>query len=254
MAGSPIAVRRPLARPLSPRRIEANRRNSARSTGPRSPDGKARVARNAIKHGFFAAMDRWTPGQHREFAETRDALRSEFEPCSALEESCVTAMAASCVRTAALLRYENIAALNFHHQQDRELNAQIAASEPAEAARLEDKREELRRAGLWRPTIPAPKEALAIARYCGSLDRAFHRALSNLEELRAMRIGGPRPSLKTREQSHYEASPNGVLRAAEGPRVRTTPIAKNDGTNPLSPAFAGNRHQRRRAQALARGR
>jgi hypothetical protein len=38
------------------RQIEANRRNAARSTGPRSVGGKAVVARNALKHGAFSTL------------------------------------------------------------------------------------------------------------------------------------------------------------------------------------------------------
>ena len=39
-------------RPVSPKRLAANRANAARSTGPRSPEGKARSAQNARKHQF----------------------------------------------------------------------------------------------------------------------------------------------------------------------------------------------------------
>jgi len=119
MAASPVSIvpalisnlrRHPLA--LTQRRIEANRRNVARSTGPRTVEGKARVARNAIKHGFFVALERWSPRQHRDFEKTLEGLRDDLKPQGALEESCVTTMAQSYVRMAALLRYENIAALN----------------------------------------------------------------------------------------------------------------------------------------------
>src|SRR6476619_5705540 len=37
------------------RRIDANRRNSKRSPGPETPNGKADVSLNSLKHGLLAA-------------------------------------------------------------------------------------------------------------------------------------------------------------------------------------------------------
>lgn len=37
-------------------KIEANRRNAQLSTGPRTAEGKAAVARNATTHGIFATV------------------------------------------------------------------------------------------------------------------------------------------------------------------------------------------------------
>src|SRR5262245_13693746 len=38
----------------SERQIAANRRNAARSTGPRTASGKVRSSKNALRHGFAA--------------------------------------------------------------------------------------------------------------------------------------------------------------------------------------------------------
>jgi hypothetical protein len=40
---------------VSPEQLAANRANAARSTGPRTPEGKLRSSQNARKHGFTAS-------------------------------------------------------------------------------------------------------------------------------------------------------------------------------------------------------
>ncbi len=273
MAASPVSTvsvrvsisrRRPLA--LTQRRLAANRRNATRSTGPRTAEGKAKVARNPIKHGFFAGPEKWTPRQHRDFAETLAGLRDDFQPQGILEESCIVAIAESYIRMAAMLRYENFAAVKYHQQCDRELNERIVAGDAAEAARLESQRENLRRAGLWGPTIPGPREAKAIIRYSGRLDRTIRQAVSELEGLRAFRRGTSSRTVEVQKQTHFEAAPrsgpeagrrtsNGPMRFAEAQKqthsAASASLNENAKANPLSSMFTGNRHERRRAKALA---
>jgi hypothetical protein len=43
-----------MSRKSSQRRIEANRRNAQKSTGPRTEEGKARASQNAVTHGLSA--------------------------------------------------------------------------------------------------------------------------------------------------------------------------------------------------------
>ncbi len=283
MAACPVAIpsspasptsitwRRPIE--LSSRRIEANRRNASRSTGPRTWKGKARVARNAIKHGFFASTDRWTVRQHREFEDLMAGLREDFQPCDAHEDGCVTTIAASYVRMAALWRYENIAARKYHEDCARDLEARIAMAAPAEARALRAQREVLHRAGLWGPTIPGPREAATICRFQGKLDRAIRAAMSDLRGLKATRLASASHS-KTQKQTHFIEENQAFSRIQSGGRARNDggiarqtphepplnqrhPVATSDEhesakTNPLSAMFTGNRHERRRAKALAR--
>jgi hypothetical protein len=261
---TPLSRRRAII--LTQRRLEANRRNAARSTGPRTPAGKARVARNPIKHGFFVAQEKWTPGQHRDFEATLAGLRDDFKPQTASEESCVATIAQSYVRMAAMLRYENIAAIEHHREKERELEARIAAAKPVEAEHLRAQRMKLRRAGLWQPTIPGPREARAIIRYSGSLDRAIRSASRELQALKILRSAGASRLQKVQKQTHYSASPSSVLSAARSTPSAAPATAKvqkqthfeaspsideNAKTNPLSSMFTGNRHERRRAKALA---
>jgi hypothetical protein len=41
-------------KPISPKRLAANRANAKKSTGPRTPQGKSRSSQNALKHGLYS--------------------------------------------------------------------------------------------------------------------------------------------------------------------------------------------------------
>jgi len=69
----------------SDRQIEANRRNAKLSTGPRTADGKARVALNALKHGLTGKQV-VLPNENPEDYDTfRADLLDAMDPHGALE-------------------------------------------------------------------------------------------------------------------------------------------------------------------------
>ena len=71
-------------RTVSSRKVEANRRNLGKSTGPKTPGGKKRVSRNAVKHGFYS---KWLLVQHQdggesqaEYDELHAGIAEHFQP------------------------------------------------------------------------------------------------------------------------------------------------------------------------------
>lgn len=69
------------------RKIESNRMNALKSTGPRSVEGKAIVARNAMTHGLRAEHVLIEGESEEEYEEFREAMIAFYEPVGVLEES-----------------------------------------------------------------------------------------------------------------------------------------------------------------------
>ncbi|GEM_PF-5755413 len=95
---------------MSPAALAANRANAQKSTGPRTPEGKAKVSRNAVSHGLLAAdviPDALAPYESREeYDALLASLRAELRPASTMEDMLVESIAASHWRLRRLLRVE----------------------------------------------------------------------------------------------------------------------------------------------------
>jgi hypothetical protein len=79
-AASPAAVS------VSSARAEASRLNGAKSRGPKTPQGKARSAQNALKHGMRARKYLVLPDEEAaEFEALEAALVEELAPVGALQ-------------------------------------------------------------------------------------------------------------------------------------------------------------------------
>ena len=69
----------------SPAQIIANQANSQHSTGPRTAAGKARVSRNAVRHGLTARHLVIREDEHEQFDALESSLATELDPQGALE-------------------------------------------------------------------------------------------------------------------------------------------------------------------------
>jgi len=85
-------------KPLSPQKIEANRRNSAKSTGPRTLRGKKNSRLNSLRHGLLAKSVVILEGSGREnaaeFVSLLNNLGRDLQPVGTLEELLVNQIAA----------------------------------------------------------------------------------------------------------------------------------------------------------------
>ena len=69
----------------SEKKAQANRRNALKSTGPKTPEGRAAVRLNALKHGLLSQVV-LLPGEEEEaLRELGERLRDELQPVGELE-------------------------------------------------------------------------------------------------------------------------------------------------------------------------
>jgi hypothetical protein len=87
--------------PVSNARAEASRRNGAKSRGPKTLDGKARAAQNALKHGMRAQKYVVLPQEDgTEFAALEAARVAELAPVGVLQTVLARRIAAAAWRLA----------------------------------------------------------------------------------------------------------------------------------------------------------
>jgi hypothetical protein len=71
-------------KPLSPKKLAANRKNSQKSTGPRTQEGKSKVSQNARKHG--CSQSTLLPGECTATYEIHlNEIREELHPQTPLQ-------------------------------------------------------------------------------------------------------------------------------------------------------------------------
>lgn len=91
---------------ISERTIIANRANSLKSTGPRTPEGKQRVSRNAMKHGLFSETCVIEGEDRKQFEQLSDQMREELDPQGVLEAELVNIIVSCLWRLRRIFRIE----------------------------------------------------------------------------------------------------------------------------------------------------
>jgi hypothetical protein len=183
----------------SARKIEANRRNAQRSTGPKTPEGKAKSSQNAITHGIL--VKKFLSGAAPETVAEIEALAAgiweHYQPADMLEEMLVQKIVIEAAREYRVLGFE---------QKFEEFTS-------------------------------GPIHLVAclghVARYATSTSRALYRAIQELERVQAARKARessaispteePRLPITTEEQSDSDVADT-VLTDSSTPERPEDPV------------------------------
>jgi len=97
-------------RPISEKKLAANRANAQRSTGPKTTAGKANSSRNSYKHGL-CAQHLFPPGSQgapdqEAYEKLANCVRNHYRPDGAIEEVLVENVVAGMVRYARIIGHE----------------------------------------------------------------------------------------------------------------------------------------------------
>lgn len=176
----------------SPRKIEANRRNAQRSTGPKTPEGKAKSSQNSITHGILVKkfLNGAAPETVAEIEALAAGIREHYQPADMLEEMLVQRIVIEAGREHRILGFEQ---------------------------KIEE-------------STSGPIHLVAclghVARYATSTSRALYRAIQELERVQAARkaressaispTGEPRLPITTEEQFDSDVADT-VLRESSTP-------------------------------------
>ena len=205
----------------SERKVEANRKNALKSTGPKTPEGKDVVRVNALKHGLLS-REILLPGEDEAaLRELGERLRTELQPAGELEDLLVDRITSHFWRLRRLGRVEaGIFAWEYYEQLIERARREAETYEKTElddfvmsygttitdqqkhqqalskARELEAARDS-EAATLGRTFMRDAGSANAfskLSRYETNIERGLYKALHELERRQAARLGGNVPA------------------------------------------------------------
>src|SRR5579862_2623080 len=162
---------------ISERQHDANRRNAAQSNGPKTPEGRAAVRLNALKHGFTAAEIVLPTVEERiDFEQFRAAFEAEHQPVGPTEEVLVEDIVVSRWRLNRIRKMEpGFFALRQEVLKDRIKDEFSSLDAQAHLALI------VRTDAEYTDTLGK------MSRYEGRFERTFYKALKELQRLQALR-------------------------------------------------------------------
>ncbi len=180
---------------VSLRKVESNRRNAQKSTGPKTATGKKRVSRNAVRHGFFS---KFLLIQHRDGKESQDEYagfyadaRKHYKPLGWLEEIWLEKIVVGSWRLRRLIRCESgqIARALVGHSYELQQSKADDLADPDSVSSRDPEMDALTDHLL----LPEKEELDKLLRYEAMISRQLNHAITELERMQARRKGEATP-------------------------------------------------------------
>jgi hypothetical protein len=184
-------------KPVSPEQLAANRANAAKSTGPKTPEGKARSAQNSTKHGFAASAFAVVRLEDLdEVAHLKSDLVSVYQPANSQELFALERMALS---QQAILRAARLESglfttclnetLDANDRPFTPMSKELAGDGDIEITRTQNRNYCLAD-GFLRQVRQSNGWSLFL-RYQAQAERQYRRALEEFDRLKSLRPSLP---------------------------------------------------------------
>jgi hypothetical protein len=157
------------------KQIDANRRNAQKSTGPKTPEGRAAVSRNSIKHGLTAKTLVLEDESEADFEALLDAVEAEHQPATPTEVALVRRIAMAIWRLAR----------GYHIEAGLFAVGRIDLDDTIERYRNLDPGDRL--AIIARDDSQGPRTLVNLSCYEARLERSMDKAIRELQRLRSAR-------------------------------------------------------------------
>src|SRR5256885_3914583 len=173
--------------PISDKQLAANRANAAKSTGPRTPEGKARSARNACTHGFTASSFAVVRLEELdEIARLKQDLVAVYQPVNSQEMFALEQMA---LAQQTMFRAARIESGFFTNCLDNHINANdvpVSPMSPLLTAGIRITRAQNRNYALADGLDRMVKQGnsfVLLMRYKAQAERLYRRAVEDFDRL-----------------------------------------------------------------------
>jgi hypothetical protein len=114
----------------TPAQIEANRANAARSTGPKTPGGKERASRNAVRHGLRSGLPVLPGEQADDWERHREGVLRSLAPVGTLEQELAERVALCLWRLRRVAAFETATATALIEGVEDDTRRQMEGCDP----------------------------------------------------------------------------------------------------------------------------